>query len=154
MKRLATTVFALLFSFAYSQEEDNIEYYQDLFGMDKVQVVANLIEPGEEVKEKFWNIYDEYEDERRELGLNRYGLIREYVDKYETLNNDNVDKVVKAAIQQRLQQDGLIKKYYKRLAREINPVIAAQFYQIEHYFQSEINVAIYSSLPMVGELKN
>lgn len=153
MKGLATVFFALFLSFAWAQKEADLEYYQDLFGMNKVQVVTNLIELGEN-QEEFWNIYDDYENERRELGLHRYGMVRNYVDQYEDLNNENVDEVLKASMKRRERRDELIKKYYKRLSKEFNPVIAAQFYQIEHYFQSEINVAIFSSLPMVGEIKH
>lgn len=137
---------------AQSNKEE-IEMYQAIFGMEKKEITAKLLTLTEVNSEKFWSIYDEYETERKAIGKKRIELLTKYADMYEDLNEENVSVLVKDAMSIRDQTTKLIKSYYSKIAKEVGQVPAAQFYQLEHYFQSEITVAIYSNIPLVGELK-
>lgn len=154
MKNYLTLLFAILTLGLSAQTKEEIEHFQDLFGMEKVQVVTNLIEPAEEHRQLFWDLYDEYENARREQGLHRFEMIHNYIADYSTLNEENVGAMVKESMRLRDERDKLIRKFYERFAKQVSPVAAAQFYQIEHYFLSEINVALVEQLPIVGELKD
>ena len=117
-------------------------------------MAASLIKPAEEDKEAFWNTYDLYENERRELGLKRIDALNKYAENYEKISEENVKDVVKISMELAASNNALIDKYYKKMSKEVDPVAAAQFYQIEHYFLSEIRVAIFENIPLIGELKN
>lgn len=137
-----------------AQTKEEVEHFMDLFGMEKVQVVNNLIHLDEENQQAFYDLYDEYVEERRAQGLHRYEMINHYIQDYSSYDEENVAAVIKESMRMRAERDKIIRKYYEKIKKEINPVAAAQFYQIEHYFLSEINVALVEQLPLIGEIKN
>ena len=154
MKKLLLLAFlvpCLTLSAQSNQEE--IEMYQAIFGMEKKEISSQLITLTEENKETFWSIYDQYETERKAIGQNRIALLTKYAEMYADIDEENVTPLVKESMAIRADADKLVKTYYNKIYKEVGHVPAAQFYQLEHYFMSEINVAIYSNVPMVGELK-
>jgi len=68
MKKLLSIVIILfaVSSTTFSQvQQEEIDYYQSIFGMEKKTVVANFLKLDE--GDSFWKIYDEYEKERKEI---------------------------------------------------------------------------------------
>ena len=56
---ILTAVFALCAITIYSQtEQEEIDYFQSLFGMGKKAIVANFITLDEPVATEFWALYD------------------------------------------------------------------------------------------------
>lgn len=154
MKKLLLLAFLVpCLTLSAQSNKEEIEMYQAIFGMEKKEITAKLVTLTEENSEKFWSIYDEYETERKAIGQKRIELLTKYAEMYADIDEENVTPLVKNAMTIRASADKLIKSYYSRIANEVSQVAAAQFYQLEHYFQSEINVAIYSNIPLVGELK-
>lgn len=154
MKKLLLLAFLVpCLTLSAQSNKEEIEMYQAIFGMEKKEITAKLVTLTEENSEKFWSIYDEYETERKAIGQKRIELLTKYAEMYADIDEENVTPLVKNAMTIRASADKLIKSYYSRIAKEVSQVAAAQFYQLEHYFQSEINVAIYSNIPLVGELK-
>lgn len=154
MKKLFTLALALATLGLSAQTKEEIEHFQDIFGIEKVQVVTNLVKLDQEHQQAFFDIYDEYENTRREQGLHRFELIHHYMEDYSYYNEENVGAMVKESMRLRDERDKLIRNYYQKIHKNINHVAAAQFYQIEHYFLSEINVALVEQLPVVGEFKD
>jgi hypothetical protein len=154
MKKLFSIAIILIasvtMSFAQVQQEE-IDYYQSIFGMEKKIVVANFLEVEE--GNAFWAIYDEYEVERKKLGQKRLRLIVDYAEHYDDLTNDKTDALVKESMSLRKADQGLINKYYKKVKKISGSKIAAQFYQIENYFITAIRSELYTDVPLVGELE-
>lgn len=154
MKKLLLLAFLVpCLTLSAQSNKEEIEMYQAIFGMEKKEISAKLITLTEENKEAFWTMYDEYEAERKAIGQKRIELLNKYAEMYSDIDDENVTDLVKGAMDIRAQNDKLIKTYYNKIYKGVGHVAAAQFYQLEHYFLSEINVAIYSNVPMVGELK-
>jgi hypothetical protein len=154
MKKLFSIAIILIasvtMSFAQVQQEE-IDYYQSIFGMEKKIVVANFLEVEE--GNAFWAIYDEYEVERKKLGQKRLSLIIDYAEHYDDLTDDKTDALVKESMSLRKADQGLINKYYKKVKKISGSKIAAQFYQIENYFITAIRSELYTDVPLVGELE-
>ena len=55
--------------------EDDIQYLQNLLGAEKRQVMQQLVP---EADEKFWQVYEKYEADRKKIGLKRLDLINKY----------------------------------------------------------------------------
>jgi hypothetical protein len=152
MKKLLTIVILLLSTypmFAQSMQ-DEIKYYQSLFGMDKKAVVASFIVLDE--KDDFWVIYDEFEKIRKQLGQERLKTIIDYAEHYEILTDEKTDALIEESITSREEVSELIVKYYKKVLKTSGSKIAAQFYQIENYFVNAVSEELYTSMPLIGEL--
>lgn len=154
MKKLFSIAIILIasitMSFAQVQQEE-VDYYQSLFGMEKKIVVANFLELEE--TDAFWTIYDEYEIVRKKLGQKRLELIVKYAEHYDDLTDDKTDILVKETIGLRKGNQDLVIKYYKKVKKVSGSKTAAQFYQIENYFITAIQAELYTDVPLVGELE-
>jgi hypothetical protein len=102
---------------------------------------------------QFWILYSENETKRKELGKERLNVLSDYVENYENLTDDKYDEVVASMISLRKSNDKLIDTYYKKIKKASGSKIAAQFFQLENYFLSEIRSAIMEEIPYIGEFE-
>jgi len=142
---VSTTVFSQV-----EIQQEEIDYYQSIFGMEKKIVVANFLQLEE--KDAFWAIYDEYEKERKVLGQKRLDIIIEYAEHYESLSDEKTDELIKQSIAFKKDVNNVIAKYYKNVKKVSGSKTAAQFYQIENYFVNAVGTEMYTAVPLIGEL--
>ncbi|NCA85394.1 MAG: hypothetical protein EOM83_07445 [Clostridia bacterium] len=154
MKKI-TFLFAFLsvafFANAQSNNEE-VDFYQSIFGMEKKAVVADFLNLEE--SNPFWALYDEYEAERKELGKDRILTLAFYANNYDKMDDAKNDEIIKSMISLRNANDKLIDKYYKKIKKASGSKVAAQFFQLESYFLSEIRTNIMESIPFIGDFSN
>ncbi len=139
-------------AFAQSNQTE-IEIIQEAFGLDKKVAVANFMEL-DEAAESFWKIYDEYEAERKELGKNRIKIIADYAESYPTISDEEILALFKRTEAFKKSFAKLQKTYFNRMRKEVGTSRAAQFWQLESYFNAMIQAEIYSQIPFIGENLN
>ncbi len=149
---LLAMVFMAPFFFQNAQAQSNkeeVEFFQSIFGMDKKLAVAQFLNLSQD--DPFWAIYDEYETQRKQLGAERIGAIGQYIDKYGNMQDADFDNVVSTMTSLRKQNDKLVDTYYKKIKKVSGSKVAAQFFQLEEYFLSEIRASILEAIPFIGE---
>jgi len=132
--------------------QSEVEIIQETFGLEKKVAVANFMKLGEDA-ESFWALYDEYEAERKKLGNDRINVIQEYAANYPNLSDEKILELFKKTSSVRKSFAKLQKTYFNKMKNEVGVSKAAQFWQLENYFNSMIQASIYSQLPFIGELK-
>lgn len=150
---LSTFLVALTFVFSVNAQsnKEETEFMQSIFGMEKKAIVAEFLKI--ESTNPFWVLYDEYETKRKELGKKRIDVLSEYVENYDKLTDAKYDEVVASMISLRKSNDNLVDTYYKKIKKASGPKIAAQFFQLENYFLSEIRSAVMQEIPYIGEFE-
>ncbi len=138
---LVFIAFLSLGIFAQSNQ-DEIELMQSLYGMEKRDIVAEFIELSEVQEQEFWALYNEYENERKELGRKKFQLLQSYVDDYGQVKAEDADNFMKQAIPLRIKSDKLTDNYYKKIKTKTDPIVAMQFYQIENYLADAIKMEL------------
>jgi hypothetical protein len=154
MKKLFVLIAAFL-SFGYTQAQSNIEevkMFQELFGSEKKALVSEFIKLDGPAKDAFWTLYDQYETERKELGLARVDLLKKYAENYLTLDDVKTNEIIKEMISLASKNEKLIATYYNKINKVAGAKAAGQFYQLEGYFLSVIRVAVLDEIPFIGEL--
>lgn len=153
-KILIVPVLLIFFCNSFSQvSPEEVEYIQSIFGMEKRAAVKEMLSLNAN-SDAFWKLYDEYEVERKDLGKDRINLLEKYADNYDSMSNEDIDELIKQSIDLSTKTDKLINKYYKKIKNETGSVPAAQFYQIEHYLQSEIRAGILGEMEMINSAGN
>lgn len=153
-KILIVPVFLIFFCNSFSQvSPEEVEYIQSIFGMEKRAAVKEMLSLNAN-SDAFWKLYDEYEVERKDLGKDRINLLEKYADNYDSMSNEDIDELIKQSMDLSTKTDKLINKYYKKIKNETGSVPAAQFYQIEHYLQSEIRAGILGEMEMINSAGN
>ena len=138
---LVFMAFLSLSIFAQSNQ-DEIELMQSLYGMEKRDIVAEFVELSEVQEQEFWALYNDYENERKELGKKKFQLLQSYVDDYGQVKAEDADNFMKQAIPLRIKSDKLTDNYYKKIKTKTDPIVAMQFYQIENYLADAIKMEL------------
>lgn len=147
---IGIVLLAVTATFAQTNKEE-VEFYQSIFGMEKKAVVAEFISLEGEANEHFWRLYDEYETVRKANGQKRLDLLNKYAESYLELDDETTDALAHESIKINDAQQKLIKKYYKSIKKTSGSKAAAQFYQLERYFQSAVHVLLMEQIPIIGE---
>jgi hypothetical protein len=88
------------------------------------------------------------------MGKERLSVLIDYVENYNTLDNDKYDELVANMISLRKGTDQLIDQYYKKIKKTSGSKMAAQFFQLENYFLSEIRTSIFEGIPYIGQFED
>ena len=148
---LTTLILAVVAYTSFAQSaQTEVEIIQEAFGLDKKVAVANFMELGEDA-ESFWKIYDEYEAERKELGKERIKVIADYAKSYPTISDEEILALFKRTKAFKKSFAKLQQTYFNKMKKEVGVSKAAQFWQLESYFNAMIQAEIYSQIPFIGE---
>lgn len=126
---------------------DEIDYIQAIFGMEKRAAVKEFIELEASYADAFWEKYDAYEASRKVYGKERIVLLDKFAEKYDSMSDQESVEWMKAVLSLRDKNEKLIKVYYKKILKECSPSVAMNFYQIESYILSGIRFQILESVP-------
>ncbi len=144
------TVFSMMSGSANAQSnKEEIDLYQSMFGVEKKALICDYLQI--DSANTFWELYDEYETERKELGLQRLDLLNSYADNYKTLDDDKTDEIIEKSMKQKKELDMLIDKYYKKVYKASGSKVAAQFYQFENYVLSAVRLSVFENIPTIGK---
>ena len=149
-KYILFTAALLIASFAYSQSaKEEVEFIQAAIGMEKKAAVAEYIQVSDAQKEAFWQLYDEYETQRKELGKERIELLIRYGKEYRAMTVEQADAWMADVIALQGKTDKLILTYYKKIRKSTDGIVAAQFYQIENYILTIVRMKVLTEIPLV-----
>ena len=137
---------------AQNPTTDEIKLIQSVYGIEKRDIVKQYIKLNDAEAQKFWPLYDEYEAERQKLGKDRIAILSEYATSYDTLRDPQADKLALRTFDNELEFDKLHKKYYNKMKKDLGPLKAAAFFQLESYLQTTILYEIQDNIPFIGEL--
>lgn len=152
MKKLfITTLVALCTISAFSQNKSEVDLMQKIFGLEKLQIVFAYVNPSEEDRVAFIDLYEEYEMKRMELGKVRIDLLVQYAEVWDGMTNEQADAWMKKVLNLSAKTDKLINTYYEKVKKACNAKVATQFYQVEMYILTAIRYSIFESIPFVGE---
>jgi len=132
-----------------AQMKSEFEIIQDAFGLQKKDIIATFISLEGIDVDAFWNVYNEYEVKRKELGKVRLELLYDYSMEVGMVTNEEADALMKKVIPMRKSYDKLIIDYYNEMKKATNPIVAAQFYQIENYISTGIRFTILDSMDFI-----
>jgi hypothetical protein len=153
-KLLVLGLILVLAAQLYAQaNSDEAQMFQSLFGTPKKEIVAEFVKVEGAKNDLFWKLYDEYESNRKQLGQKRFAALNNYVKNYSRLSAAETDEIMEDLILLTTSQDKLIAQYYKKIKKSISINVAAQFYQIEWYLQSQIRTNILENIPMINDLE-
>jgi len=150
MKKITLLLSALFLAAGMNAQsnKEEVDLMQAAFGMEKKAMVEEFVKVDAAQKDAFWNLYDEYESARKELGKERIDLFKQYAENYDKLSYESADAWTSKVISLSKKTDDLLITYYNKIKKVTNPVVALQFYQVEGYILSGIRLSILEQLPL------
>ena len=128
------------------------EKLQYVLSTERKQVFERNMNLNEEQSEIFWGVYHRYEKEKEQLERNRLRLLGTYIEKYATLTNDDVMKIVKQSGENQRADLALRQKYFHIYSKKLDPMAAARFLQLDDIVGMVTRLAILGNLPLIDEM--
>lgn len=151
MKRLLLLiVFVLTPALAIADSIDKyLEMLRSDFRTTKTQIHTEGLKLSEAEGAKFWPIQRQYEAELAKIGDQRIQLIKDYAANYDSLSAPMAKTLVDRAFKLENSRLALLKKYTDRVSKEVSPLIAARFAQIEALVNALVDLQIRAETPIV-----
>jgi hypothetical protein len=145
---------ALLSSPAWAQQEvGDVSKYVELLRSDvrnaRTEIVTEALSLAEPQSTAFWPIYREYEKELAALGDKRIALIKEYAAAYDSMTDKTAKDLASRAFKINSDRLSLLKKYYGKVEKVLQPKLAARWAQVENAMNALTDVQIASELPLM-----
>lgn len=98
--------------------------------------------------EIFWPIYREYQNSLSKIGDSRIANIKDYAAHFENMTPDKASDILKVSFKNRKAALGLLEKASKKVAKEIDPITAARFAQVENTLNLLIDLQLAGEIPL------
>jgi hypothetical protein len=158
MRRLPVLVAAAVACLALvappaAAQDQSASKYTELLRQDlrtqKTAVVTEAMNLTDAQGTVFWPLYDQYSLELRAIWDQTIVLIKDYAENYDRMTNDKSKEIVSSSFKLDEQRTKLWKKYYDKYAKQIDPMVAARFVQVERTLNALIELQIRAELPLV-----
>jgi hypothetical protein len=102
----------------------------------------------------FWPIYRKYQYERSMVEDGRAAVVKEYAEKYSTLNDGDAKVMTERMLECDSREIALKRKYFKEFSKALPAMTVAKFFQLEHRVDLLMNMQVESALPPITGLPN
>ena len=116
---------------------------------DKMIVMGEFLELTAEQGENFWPIYRAYAHDLSVIGDRRVALIKKFAEQYGSVTDDSADAMATTWFSMESDYTKLLKKTHAKVAKEISPIVAAQFVQVESTLNMLLRLQIAAGVPLV-----
>jgi hypothetical protein len=128
------------------------EKLQYILSTERKAVFERNMKLDEQQGEIFWGVYHTYEKEKEQLEAKRLRLLGTYIEKYDSLTNDEVMKIVKQSGENQQADLALRQKYFQIYSKKLNPIAAARFMQLDDIVGMVTRLAILGNVPLIGDV--
>jgi hypothetical protein len=139
---------------ASSQDQEfNIQVYIQLLRRNinktRSQIIGDVMQLYADQAVKFWPVYKDFQSDLDVIVDQMAALIKEYSDHYDDMTNERADKLATRLLDIGQQRNELKRRYYEKFKTALDPVIAAEFLQVENQIDNLLDLQIDSKLPIV-----
>jgi hypothetical protein len=137
------------------QAQDNASIDSDIqilrsdLRADKTKVMADQLQLSDTEGKAFWPIYNDYDHELSKLNDERVALLKEYVQSYDTMTDQQVQSLADRSFALQKKRIDLRQKYFKKITKAVSPKTAARFVQVEDRVDMLVNLQLASNVPIV-----
>lgn len=115
----------------------------------KRNIIATKVPLTDAEAQKFWPVYDEYTAELVKINKDKYALIKEYTQSYDTMTDEQADDWATRVLKLDADVAALRQKYWPSFRKVLPARKAALFEQVERRTQMVIDVQLASQFPLV-----
>ena len=133
-----------------AQIDQDIDLLRKDIRSQKKQLIAANVPLTDAEAQKFWPVYDQYTAELVTIHNDKYQLIKEYAQSYDTMTDAQADDWSRRLLKQDADVAALRQKYWSNFRKVLPPKKAALYEQIERRAQMLIDLQISSQVPLVA----
>ena len=145
----ATTVPAPPAAETTALTEADIQLLREGLRADKRQATAEALKLTEVEAAKFWPVYDKYIAELTTINNSKYGLIKEYSEKFGGYSDKQATDFIKRWLDVDVKASQLRSRYVPIVGKVLPGVKTASFFQIDRRLAMLVNLGLASQLPIL-----
>jgi transposase len=146
-------VLSVQFLSAQDLSTDEVQYIRQALKSEKKDLVKQYMTLSEAESAKFWPLYDEFQNQRAGIAKERLQIIKDYSSEYKNLSDDQAKGLAKRAFSNDKANLKLKEKYFKKFSKAVGSLKAAQYIQMEDYFQTLVRYEVQDAIPFIGEIE-
>jgi hypothetical protein len=116
---------------------------------DKKQIVSRTMQLTAQEAQKFWPLYEQYQQKLQGLNDRMRKLTEDYTQHYQHLSNERAKQLVDQFITIREEQVKLQRSYLPEFEQVLPAVKVIRYYQIENKLNALLNYELATIIPMV-----
>ena len=121
---------------------------KDLRAKRKELIAANL-KLTETEAERFWPVYDQYIKELIAINDNKFALIQDYANNYQTMTSDQALLFIRQWLDFDIATNQLRQKYVPMVSKVLDGKKAATFFQLDRRIAMMMEIQVSSQMPLV-----
>jgi len=145
-KIIAATLVSAVALFALPNNEMELALISK--ASEKKAIVLASMALTQEKKEKFGNLYDEYQEKLMTSRISELELIADYAKHYNDMTNENANKLIKKWISIKEAKLELQKSYMKKFQDIMPSADVIRYFQIEHRLELLRDIKTSSVIPL------
>jgi hypothetical protein len=114
----------------------------------KQKIIAENLPMNEQQATKFWAIYGRYTDELKQINDEKYRLVKEYGEQYNTMTNDQALIYIRRWLEVDAQVHDLRLKYVPEVSQVLPGKKTATFFQLDRRISIMIDLQLASQMPL------
>jgi hypothetical protein len=128
-------------------DEDIALLRKDLRAM-KMQVVGQNMSLSDGEANKFWPIYNHYVKDLQEVNNQKYALLKQYAEMWETMSDEDALIYVRNWLEADGQAQALRLKYVPVVSQVLPGRKAATFFQLDRRLNMIVDLQLFSQIPL------
>ena len=132
---------------------DEIAFTRAQIQADRQGIVAASLGLTDQQSTKFWPIYKEYRQALDKPADRVWTLFTTYGQKWDSMSSTDANAALNEWLEAEHDTIAIKQKYAKKFAKELDPVTAARFFQIDNKLDTIIRLEAASQIPVMGPKK-
>lgn len=145
-------VFVITGAMSFAQSADNTEWHKlkNRLQTERRRVVNENMMLTTSEHMIFSELYEKYEFESKAAGINRFDGLKRYLERRESLNEDELADLMDVLLKKQTEGIRLRKKYYRLIKKNLSVAHAVRFVQLEEQCNALIRVALLQEFPLMN----
>ena len=127
----------------------DIELSRAQIQAERQAIVNRAMELTDSESTKFWPLYREYRTKMAEVTDRQVSVIKEYAATYESMTDDQADKLMSNYMDFQKDKLNLEKDYVKKFKKVLPTRKVARYFQLEHKLDAVIDYDLARSIPLL-----
>ncbi|MEZ4760166.1 MAG: hypothetical protein R2810_10295 [Flavobacteriales bacterium] len=147
MKKFLATL-ALALPFGLLAQNDLVELVRSDVRTEMRAIVTLNMGLTEAESEKFWPLYDAYEQDRKGLWDRKIALLKEYAEVYEGMTNEQAQDLLGRVMKLDTEFDATRTKHIKLMEKALPATLVGRFYLIDTRLAKLMDLQLSEEIPL------
>lgn len=134
MKILICSLLWVLFTASISAQNANLERLNSY----KIAFFTRRLNLTPQEAERFWPLYNEYQENRNKIQLQRQNINRNFNQNELNMSQEEMSGAADRLIELELEEAGLAKEFHNKIKTVLSPVKVLRLYQAENQFRQQL----------------